>query len=188
MAKPETRKAWQTVADAADGGLYPARSSCVPVEVENQVDEDGVPIKGDSVVERAVLRPDQTSHDATLLLEAIRRLMHDVPMVLYQIPNWFSTRAVACCQRCGFPLGQGDKRCRRVDPHTELQCGSSQHEEQHCANTHCDHTREPGEVFRDGRCDACYRFRRKHQRDRITGKGIELGANMIVEAGEAYSA
>jgi hypothetical protein len=39
----------------------------------------------------------------------------------------------------------------------------------------------PGEPLRDGRCDACYRFRRRTGRDRIVTAGLALTGGLLVE-------
>jgi hypothetical protein len=160
-------KVQRNLADWADNG-YPGRG-----------DGGGSTSSTSSPVERQLDRPDNAADQARQLLADLRRLDAHARRILGQLRAADPGRPIACYQACGHPIDRQFTRCQVVEG--GVQCGTSASSERRCANHTCDDVMGPGEPLRDGRCDACYRFRRRTGRDRIVTAGLALTGGLLTE-------
>lgn len=168
LLAPHAATVQRNLADWADNG-YPTRgeggssSGSTSSPVERQV-ENGA---------------DNAADQARTLLADLRRLDSHARRILAQLRAADPDRPIACYQACGHPIDRAFTRCQVVED--GVQCGTSAATERRCANHTCDRIMASGEPLRDGRCDTCYRFRRKTGRDRIVTAGLALNGGLLTE-------
>jgi hypothetical protein len=157
--------------------------------------DNGYPTHGDgggngggpsSPVERQVNQPDNAADQARQLLADLRRLDAHCRRILGQLKAADPGRTIACYVVCGHPIDRAFTRCQVVED--GVQCGTSAATERRCANHTCDTPMATGDPLRDGRCEACYRFRRRTGRDRIVTAGLALTGGLLAEGTYSTSA
>ena len=169
----------QSIAAASSVGM-PAKASGTPGQPHNPVDEDGQPVAPDTATERAALNPDPTATRARWHNQLLVTYARMSEFVLEAVSAYDPERAVALCTRCQHPM-TGARCTNLVDGRT---CGASE-EVTYCANRGCDVVLEPGKSA-GGRCETCRKFWQRNQRDRVTTKGLDLGADVLTEDGVAH--
>lgn len=173
LTRPQARETQQAIGTAITGMPYPTRTSTVPAQLHHRSDEDGNPIRPDTLTEARALEHDEPTARALELLALQEDLEHHVRRALQLLLVWRPDRGVPTCPNCEHPLPRGTTRCQRILPNG-YRCSSPKARTRTCRNG-CQV--DEGEPLRNGRCNACDIHWRT--RGRFTGVERTAGADQL---------
>ncbi len=133
-----------------------------------------------SIPERLAAHTDRGVEAANRTITRLHRIANELGRVCHDLEQWAADRPTQTCPECGHPLEQGRSRCQRTNPDTGRQCGASP-TQRTCCNPHCGKVMATGEPLTDGRCDTCYRYRRRNDgRDRIPANALAIDTDRVI--------